>query len=294
MPSRLIREMVEARITRRDRRGLPQTASASPATRARRAQPAHDHDRAHAERASALRRMDAGAADARGRQDRPRHRRAGRGDHAGQAPSRAGLPFLPRHPAAGAEPTAPIRLEAACRRGIDIGAAPTARSPRSSRMVSTRPSRRPERRTADRSGTATSAAAATTTDAARRRPRCSDHDPHPRSPYRPRAHRHGQGASTISAASPTSPHSPSRSGSRIMIDREVDRAAEQAARQPLEIRRAAAQPPSSRTSTAARRAVSIEPCSPSSSPATGSHGTTNLLITRPDRARFMMLTYPCR
>ena len=38
-----------------------------------RAAPAHDDPRAHAERAPALRRVDAGAPDAGGRQDRPRH-----------------------------------------------------------------------------------------------------------------------------------------------------------------------------------------------------------------------------
>src|SRR5882724_2073018 len=62
----------------------------------------HDH-RAHAERPPPLRRVDADAHDAAGREDRPVHDRAGRSDHEGKAPSRAGLPRLSRHPAIGEE-----------------------------------------------------------------------------------------------------------------------------------------------------------------------------------------------
>ena len=45
-----------------------------------------------------------------------------RGNHAGEATSGTGVPFLPRHPLA--RPfRCPVRLEAACRRGVVIGAA---------------------------------------------------------------------------------------------------------------------------------------------------------------------------
>ena len=47
---------------------------------------------------------------------------AGRRDPARAHPSRAGLPLLPRHPAAGAQPMSADRLEAACRRALEIGA----------------------------------------------------------------------------------------------------------------------------------------------------------------------------
>src|SRR5438552_4027241 len=60
----------------------------------------HDDPRTHAKRASALRRMDAWPDEARSRQDRSRHDRARRGDHAGQASSRTGLPRLSRYSAA--------------------------------------------------------------------------------------------------------------------------------------------------------------------------------------------------
>src|SRR5712691_1246921 len=63
----------------------------------------HDHARAHAELAPALRRVDAIQDDARSRQDRPCHDRTRRSHHEGQAPSRAGLPRLSRHSAAGQE-----------------------------------------------------------------------------------------------------------------------------------------------------------------------------------------------
>ena len=65
-----------------------------------RASSAHDNPRAHAERAPALRRVDAGPDAAGGSQDRPRHDRPCGRDHEGQAPSRTGLPRLSRHPAA--------------------------------------------------------------------------------------------------------------------------------------------------------------------------------------------------
>ena len=75
----------------------------------------------------------------RRREDRPVHGRTVRDDHAGKAASRAGLPLLPRHPAAGQDLWGE-RLEAACQRGLNIGARATARSPRSSRPASTGPS----------------------------------------------------------------------------------------------------------------------------------------------------------
>ena len=66
-----------------------------------RAPSAHDNPRAHAERAPALCRVDAGPDEAGSGQDRPRHDRPRGGDHEGQAPSRTRLPCLSRHPAAG-------------------------------------------------------------------------------------------------------------------------------------------------------------------------------------------------
>ena len=61
-----------------------------------RAQPAHDHRRAHAARTPPLRRVDAAAHNARGGLDRPGGHRPGRGDHESQAPSRAGLSSINR------------------------------------------------------------------------------------------------------------------------------------------------------------------------------------------------------
>ena len=81
----------------RDGRGLPQGPACREPCVLGGSQPAHDHHRAHAERASPLRRMDAATHDARGGQDRPGGHRAGRGDHESQAPSRAGLPIVPGH-----------------------------------------------------------------------------------------------------------------------------------------------------------------------------------------------------
>ena len=53
--------------------------------------------------------------------DRPGDDGAVRGDHEGQAAPRAGLPLVPRHPEPGQE-LRPERIEAAARRGNDIGA----------------------------------------------------------------------------------------------------------------------------------------------------------------------------
>ena len=101
VPSRLIREVVEARITdttievfhAAQRVAGPSPVGVEAA--------AHDDARAHAERAPALRQLDAGADAVLCRADRARHGRPGRDHHAHQAASRAGLPGLPRHPAAG-------------------------------------------------------------------------------------------------------------------------------------------------------------------------------------------------
>ena len=62
-----------------------------------RASSAHNNPRAHAELAPPLRRMDAAAHDAGGRQDRSGDHRDGRDHHEGEAPSRAGLPILSGH-----------------------------------------------------------------------------------------------------------------------------------------------------------------------------------------------------
>src|SRR6476620_8751 len=81
----------------RDGRGLPQGSAGRQPCGLRHSQPAHHNHRAHAERASPLRGMDAGQADARGGQGRPGNGRAVRSDHEGKASSRAGLPLVPRH-----------------------------------------------------------------------------------------------------------------------------------------------------------------------------------------------------
>ena len=97
VPSRLIREIVEARITSATVEIFHKGQRVASHARLRRSQPAHHDHRAHAERASPLRRMDAGQDDARGGQGRPGDGRAVRSDHEGKAASRAGLPLVPRH-----------------------------------------------------------------------------------------------------------------------------------------------------------------------------------------------------
>ena len=102
VPSRLIREQVEARITDSTIEIFHKGSRVASHARSERAQSPYDGSRAHAELASSLRRVDAGADDARGQEDRPGDHRPGASRHEGQAASRAGLPRLPRHPAAGA------------------------------------------------------------------------------------------------------------------------------------------------------------------------------------------------
>ena len=98
-------------LHRGHRRGVPQgPADREPCALAPRTQAHHDL-RAHAVEPSALRGMVAGADDGRGRKDRSRNGRAVRGDHEGEAASRAGLPLMPRHPQPGEE------LRTAARRG---------------------------------------------------------------------------------------------------------------------------------------------------------------------------------
>jgi len=65
--------------------------------------------------------VDARTPDAGGREDRAGNARFVRGNHAGEAASRAGVPRLPRHSAA-RQGYGVARLDAACRRGNDIGA----------------------------------------------------------------------------------------------------------------------------------------------------------------------------
>ena len=102
-----------------------------------RAQPAHDDRRTHAERASALRRVDAGSRPARGR-NWARYARAFRGGHAGEASPRTRLSLLPRHPPAGQG----IRRRARSRLPARHSLIKLAPSPRSSRTGSTEPSSR--------------------------------------------------------------------------------------------------------------------------------------------------------
>jgi transposase len=100
VPSRLIREQLEARITDSTIEIPAQGRSCGEPCPFSCASSAHDNPRPHAERAPALRRVDASPDDAGSGQDRPRHHRAGGGHHEGQAASRAGLPRLSGHPAA--------------------------------------------------------------------------------------------------------------------------------------------------------------------------------------------------
>jgi transposase len=99
VPSRLIRQEVEARITDTTIRDLPQGQPCRQPCAFTPAQPAYHHSTAHAERAPALCGVDTVPDNAPCRLDRPGHDRPRRGDHEGQATSRAGLPRLPRHPA---------------------------------------------------------------------------------------------------------------------------------------------------------------------------------------------------
>src|SRR4249919_944196 len=82
-------------------RGLPQGHSGCEPSAVERASSAHNNTRAHAELAPPLRRMDAAAHDAGGRQDRSGDHRDGRDHHEGEAPSRAGLPIVSGHHAPG-------------------------------------------------------------------------------------------------------------------------------------------------------------------------------------------------
>jgi transposase len=103
VPSRLIRQELEARITDTTveilHRGHP---CRQPRPLIRAASP-HHASRAHAERASTLCRMGAGADQTGSCQDRSRHDCSGRGDHEGQATPRARLPRLSRYSAARAQ-----------------------------------------------------------------------------------------------------------------------------------------------------------------------------------------------
>jgi transposase len=103
VPFGLLRETVDARFTDGTIEVFHKgTRGREPRALVHRAQ-AHDDSGAHAVEPSALRRMDAGTPGARGREDRPRDDRAVRGDHEGEASSRAGLPLMPGHPQPGEE-----------------------------------------------------------------------------------------------------------------------------------------------------------------------------------------------
>ena len=82
------------------RRGVPPRRAGCQSRAFARQTAAYDHPRAHAERAPSVCLLDAGAHARRRQKDRPLHGGAVRGDHAGQAASRTGLPVLPRHPLA--------------------------------------------------------------------------------------------------------------------------------------------------------------------------------------------------
>ena len=163
VPSKLIREMVEARITsatvevfHKGPRREPRVLGGS--------QPAHDHHRAYAERASPLRGMDA----------RQMMSEADLIGPAAIALVEAIMRAKP-HPEQGFRSCLGIlglvRTYGSERSKPRAGAAtisarpPTARSSRSCSTVSTEPTPTRKRRTARRSGTPTSVVVATTTDA---------------------------------------------------------------------------------------------------------------------------------
>ena len=97
-PFRLIRELVDVRVADKTVEIFPQRAARrQPYARAQPSRP-HDASRAHAQRASPPRLMDASAPDRLRRKSRPLCRRAVRGGHDRPAPSRTGLSNLPGNP----------------------------------------------------------------------------------------------------------------------------------------------------------------------------------------------------
>ena len=133
VPYRLISEQVEARLTARTIELFHKGERVAVHLRGGRPRPTHDRARAHAERPSALCRVDVRAHPARGGRHRPDHRQARRLDPGEPAAPRAGLPRLPRHPAAGAPVRAPIASKRRAIAGSTSAPAPTARSTRSCR-----------------------------------------------------------------------------------------------------------------------------------------------------------------
>ncbi|MGY3357245.1 transposase [Bradyrhizobium sp. GM0.4] len=102
-PYRLIRELVDVRNRRQDRRGLPQgTEDRQPRPCAQPARPHHDC-RSYAQRPPPLRQMDTGRADRRRREDRSIDGGVLPGRHRSPAAPRARLSHLPRYSVAGQE-----------------------------------------------------------------------------------------------------------------------------------------------------------------------------------------------
>src|SRR3954451_18143915 len=192
VPFRLIRQVLDVRGGRGHGRGLPsRRAGGQPPAGAAAARPQH-RARAHAERASPARPVDARPPAGGGGPDRPRHGGAVRGGDGGALASRAGLPHLPRHPGPGQEPIEPPGSTP------PAGAAPAsgrARWPRSApfcRTASSGPSWRRRRSGGLPRCTATSVAGATSTDPRQKGPHACP--PHPGAADRARPDRHGRGA----------------------------------------------------------------------------------------------------
>ena len=116
---------------RHDDRGLPRRPACRGASTIGTEAAAHDDAGAHAERASPVRELDAGANAVLCRRDRAEHDRAGRDHHAHQAASRAGLSRLPRHPAPGQDLRRGTAGSSLPTRPQHRRARATARSPRS-------------------------------------------------------------------------------------------------------------------------------------------------------------------
>ena len=165
VPSKLIRETVEARITSATvevfHKGQRVASHAFSAVRNRHTTITEHMPSAHRRYAEWTPQQMMREAAKIG----PATDRAGRGGHESQAPSRAGLPIVPGHHAPGERPTAPSASRPRAGAATTSARPPTARSSRSCRTVSTKPTPTRKRRTARRSGTPTSVVVATTTDA---------------------------------------------------------------------------------------------------------------------------------
>ncbi len=204
VPFRLLREEVEARITAKTVEIFHRGKLVATHLRSLRPYRPTTRRRPYAEFAPALSRLDPRTDPARGRSDRRRHRGAGR-DHPAFAPaSRAGLPLLHRHPAAG---DTLRRRAAGCRLRTGTGTRhPLVQLGRGDPEECSGQEGRANRNTPACS-TRTSAVPATTIE------RRDDADPPPgRAPAQPRHGRHGRCLPRDAEPAQPPPISPARTG----------------------------------------------------------------------------------